>query len=119
MLSNLTCFCAAVCSHRLLASAGFSLLSGLDVELDTEMKPIGLAAPAPPRAYQEVVPESLPVLAPLNQTISSFNPDSSIPLFFPVPRMAEASGTRGRGAPSLLDEMHEEGFKGFWRQETE
>ena len=83
------------------------------------MAPIGQAAPAPSRAYHEAAPEPLPVLAPLNQTKSSFNPDGSIPLFFPVPKIAEASGSRGRGAPSLLDEMQGEGFKGFWKQETE
>jgi hypothetical protein len=75
---------------------------------------------APVQAAVEVQAEPLPVLAPLNQTKSFFNPDPSIPLFFPIPRTAEASGSRARtGAPSLLDETQEEGFQGFWRQETE
>lgn len=90
------------------AQSAFSLLGALDadIELDEELD-IPLAPPLTQLAQQ---PE--PELQPLTQSKKShFDPDPSIPLFFP------SFGKGGKDA--MREDPEKEGFQGFWRQETD
>jgi hypothetical protein len=90
------------------AQSSFSLLGALDadIELDEELD-IPLA---PPPIRQPIQPE--PELQPLTQSKKShFDPDPSIPLFFP------SFGKGGKDA--MREDTEQEGYQGFWRQETD
>jgi hypothetical protein len=90
------------------ATSSFSLLGALDadIELDEELD-IPLA---PPPVRQPIQPAA--ELEPLAASKKShFDPDSSIPLFFP---------SFGRGGKDAMKEDREkEGYTGFWKQETD
>jgi hypothetical protein len=77
-----------------------------DIELDEELD-IPLAPPPIKQAYEPAA-----ALQPLAASKKShFDPDSSIPLFFP---------TFGKGGKDAMKEDTEkEGYVGFWRQETD
>ena len=90
------------------ATSSFSLLGALDadIELDEELD-IPLA---PPPIYRTAEPE--PELQPLSQSKKShFDPDPSIPLFFP------SFGKGGKDA--MREETTADGYVGFWKQETD
>lgn len=89
-------------------TSSFSLLGALDadIELDEELD-IPLA---PPPVYRTAEPE--PELQPLSQSKKAhFDPDPSIPLFFP------SFGKGGKDA--MREETTKEGYVGFWKQETD
>ena len=77
-----------------------------DIELDEELD-IPLAPPPIKQAYEPAA-----ALQPLAASKKShFDPDSSIPLFFP---------TFGKGGKDAMKEDTEkEGYVGFWKQETD
>src|ERR1700712_2423862 len=93
-----------------ILATGFSLMQGLDVELDDDV-PFAITTQAPVPAQS--APE-LELLAPSAQAV--FDPDPSIPLFFPVG--TKLTGARGEAADPLA-EAREPGFKPFQQQETE
>ena len=82
----------------------------MDVELDDDV-PFALTNQVP---VANVAAPELELLAPSSQAV--FDPDPSIPLFFPV-------GTKLTGAKSEavdpMAEAREPGFKAFHQQETE
>lgn len=90
------------------AQSSFSLLGALDadIELDEELD-IPLA---PPVIRQPLEPVA--ELQPLTQSKKShFDPDPSIPLFFP------SFGKGGKDA--MREDTEREDYQGFWRQETD
>jgi hypothetical protein len=90
------------------AASSFSLLGALDadIELDEELD-IPLAPP-PIRQVYEPAADLQPLAASKK---SHFDPDPSIPLFFP-------SFGRG-GKDAMKADVEKEGYTGFWRQETD
>lgn len=89
-------------------TSSFSLLGALDadIELDEELD-IPLAAP-PVRQPIQPAAELQPLAA---SSKSHFDPDPSIPLFFP---------SFGRGGKDAMKEDREkDGYTGFWKQETD
>lgn len=90
------------------ATSSFSLLGALDadIELDEELD-IPLAPP-PVRQVYEPAAELQPLAASKK---SHFDPDPSIPLFFP------SFGKGGKDA--MKEDREKEGYTGFWKQETD
>jgi len=89
-------------------SSSFSLLGALDadIELDEELD-IPLAPPPIKQVYEPAA-----ALQPLSVSKKShFDPDPSIPLFFP------SFGKGGKDA--MKEDTEKEGYVGFWRQETD
>jgi len=76
-----------------------------DIELDEELD-IPLAPPPIKQTYEPAA-----ALQPLAASKKShFDPDSSIPLFFP---------TFGKGKDAMTQDTEADGYVGFWRQETD
>jgi hypothetical protein len=90
------------------ATSSFSLLGALDadIELDEELD-IPLAPPPIKHVYEPAA-----ALQPLSVSKKShFDPDPSIPLFFP------SFGKGGKDA--MKEDTDKEGYVGFWKQETD
>jgi len=76
-----------------------------DIELDEELD-IPLAPPPIKQTYEPAA-----ALQPLAASKKShFDPDSSIPMFFP---------TFGKGKDAMTQDTEADGYVGFWRQETD
>jgi hypothetical protein len=100
-------------------SGGFSLLASLDPELELDELDVPLAPSIRPSTAEDLLP--LEPLQPGSSVAGLFDPDPSIPLFFPTASSFGLGGEDGgkKGRDGYAEATQADGWKGFWRGEDE
>lgn len=97
---------------------GFSLMASLDPDLELDELDVPLAPSVRPAGQDELAP--LEPLHPTSTVTGLFDPDPSIPLFFPTASTFTDNTDAGKkGKDGYAETMQNEEWRGFWRVEGE
>ena len=98
-------------------SGGFSLMASLDPDLELDELDVPLAPSIRPNTTEELQP--LEPLLPSSNVEGLFDPDPSIPLFFPTTTSFNAQQGGKKGKDAFADDVQSEDWRGFHKVEGE